>query len=58
MKNVSVNPKTLLTKLQEHNPDLDLTGVKAYLFDLLLGDTETSFSKNEFIRGAAINNGR
>lgn len=36
---VQIDVKKLLTQLENYNPNADLTGVKAYLFDLVLGDT-------------------
>lgn len=34
---VTIEVKQFLSKLQEYNPSIDLTGVKAYLLDLSLG---------------------
>lgn len=39
---VSVDVKALLEALQSHNPGADLTGVKAYLFDLTVMGTPTN----------------
>jgi hypothetical protein len=35
---ITVDPKVLIETLQSYNAALDLTGVKAYLFDQLLGE--------------------
>jgi len=39
---VTVDVKKLITTLQTYNPNIDLTGVKAYLFDLTVGEEQGS----------------
>lgn len=38
---ITINVKNLLSKLKDFNPDFDLTGVKAYLFDLVVDSNST-----------------
>ena len=48
---ITIDVKELIQSIKNYNPDLDLSGVKAYLFDLLTG----SDSNQDFVQPEAVN---